>query len=653
MKYLYPFFCLFFAFSSLQAQLVINELDADTASTDDLEFVEIKSETPYFNLDGYIVVFFNGSESGADSSYYTLDLGEYSTDVNGLLLIGSSKVSPVPQYIISESVIQNGADAVAIYKASYMDFMPMTVATQVNLIDALVYDTSDADDEGLMALLGVSEQINENQNGNKDFESIQRNDDGSYTVKAPTPRRLNNGGGVDQIGINFSLDAEAYIEGDTFEIVFTTEENLPEETTINFSLLYGSFNSQDYTGSTTIMIAEGTSSATATFTLLDDELDEGDEELFIQLGNLPEGLIPLRDRVKIRIVDNDFTIADWGSPLQSTYDEVRSTQPTGYYSPMEGLSGDNLRQAMQDIIANPAIVRSQTYADIIDILKEADQNPENSNQVWLVYSEVGTPKLDFQTGSDSDGKWNREHTFPRSRGGFYSNEYDDIADGKEAYVTTNADSIRHGNSDAHALRAVDGNENSSRGNQNYGEYTGPQNTAGSFYGDVARSVFYMAVRYNGLEIVDGFPTTSDVGELGDLSTLLEWHRNDPADDFEMNRNNVVYEWQYNRNPFIDNPELVEYIWGNKKGEVWHENLGLKKTVSNKIMVYPNPTSSQLWISGIERELPAEILSIEGRILATTTLKAEEPINLNLAAGTYFIRIYPENKPVVVKKISIQ
>ncbi|MBK7407152.1 MAG: hypothetical protein IPJ40_03140 [Saprospirales bacterium] len=62
------------------------------------------------------------------------------------------------------------------------------------------------------------------------------------------------------------------------------------------------------------------------------------------------------------------------------------------------------------------MVRAQAYADVIDIVKEADQNPENSNQVWLVYLEEGRPKIDIQTTANNTGVWNREHTYPRSRG---------------------------------------------------------------------------------------------------------------------------------------------------------------------------------------------------------------------------------------------
>lgn len=630
------------------AQVVINELDCDTPGIDNKEFIELKSDAPNFDLDGFVLVFFNGSNSGADSSYFTIDLDGLTTDINGLLLIGSDTVTPFPQHLIAANVIQNGADAVAIYQASDFDFPEGTLATTSNLIDALVYDTSDSDDTALMALLGVSEQINEGSGNNTN--SIQRFEDAggnvSYSSTTPTPRALNDGSGVLFNTLTISTAATQYDEGNSFDITITSDVNVSSDYMFDLALNNGTFNSSDFTGSTSLTIPNGQNSVTTTITLVDDSDDEGDEELLIQFSNLPTPFIPYNNYITVRVIDNDFTMAAWGTPLNPTYGIVESTQPDGYYDSLDGLADTVLRQALQDIVADPNIVRAQTYADVIDILKQADQNPLNSNEVWLVYTEQGRAKLDLQVDSNNNGKWNREHTYPRSRGGFNNIEEDEIADGVDVWWTTKADSLRHGNSDAHALRAADGPENSSRGNQHYGEYTGPNATAGSFYGDVARSVLFMAIRYNGLEVVNGFPSTT--GQLGDLATLLDWHRNDPPDDFEMNRNNIVYNWQFNRNPFIDQPDLVEYIWGVNVGDVWNESLSIEDHTLSQLKIFPNPTTNSIQILGLQNAAKIELFTSEGRKLSTTTIAAEGKLDVNVSSGIYFIKIISENKSVVKK-----
>ena len=641
---------LFFASTTLFSQVVINELDCDTPGIDDQEFVELKSDTPNFSLDGYVLVFFNGSSSGGDSSYMTIDLDGAVTDVNGLLLIGSSTVTPFPQFLISPNVIQNGADAVAIYLGDDTDFPEGTLATQTNLIDALAYDTNDSDDTNLMALLGLTEQISEGASNNTN--SIQRNDDGSYTATTPTPRALNEGGGVVFNAISISTALTQYGEGDTFDITFTAQENVTEDFQFDFTLNNGTFDTSDFTGTTTVTIPNGQNAVTTSITIIDDAIDEGDEELLIRFSGLEPPYIPFNNFIKIRVIDNDFTVAPFGTPINPTYGVVESTQPSGYYNSLDELSDTALRQALQDIIAEEGVVRAQTYTDVIDILKEADQNPENSNQVWLVYLEQGRAKLDFQTTSNNVGTWNREHTFPRSRGGFDSIEEDEVGDGIDIFWNTTADSLRHGNSDAHALRAVDGPENSSRGNQFYGEYNGPSGTLGGFKGDVARSVFYMAVRYNGLEIVNGFPEGL-TGQFGDLATLLDWHRNDPPDDFEMNRNNVVYQWQFNRNPFIDQPDLVEYIWGNMVGQVWNQELGIDDVDVGQIKVYPNPTSRGVYISGINNPASVEVFAVDGRKVYTENISGGNAyLNINVSPGMYLLNIVSEER-TIVKKIIVE
>jgi hypothetical protein len=621
-------------------QLVINELDSDTPGVDDREFIELRSSDPNFPLDGYLVVFFNGSASGGNRSYLTIELDGYKTDVNGLFLIGSHGVSPVPQYLLPENTIQNGADGVGIYQANPEDFPEGTLATDQNLIDALVYDTNDADVPDLMQLLNVPEQINEAMNGQKDTESIQLDNDGNYFVGPPTPRQLNDGSGIVLNGITLTVPDAFQDEGASFMISLHTEEPVDEEQIFEFSLENGTFDQTDFTGNTFVSIPAGMNAGSTTIQLVDDELDEGDEEMVIRLLDFPETFLALNDNLVVRVVDNDFVMAPWGSPIHPTFGLVQGTEPSDYYQSLTGKAGADLRLAIRELIANSPVVRAQTYSDIIDILKKADQNPANSNEVWLVYSEKGKPKLDFQTGSDNTGKWNREHTFPRSRGGFFSIEADEEADGPDVFWQTNADSLRHGNSDGHGLRAVDGIENSARGNQHYGQYNGPGGNLGSFKGDVARSVLYMELRYNGLEVVDGFPEVQ--GQLGDLTTLLDWHRSDPPDDYEMNRNNVVYGWQKNRNPLIDLPELVEYIWGSKAGESWTGAVQTQETGSSNIRIFPNPATNRIVLDGLNG--PAEIRLFSNAVLLQEIFTREKIITMDtlLLPGIYLIQIKTPN-----------
>ncbi|WP_027880723.1 endonuclease [Mesoflavibacter zeaxanthinifaciens] len=648
MKKIITLLSLFIVSISYSQAVVINELDCDTPGIDYGEFVELKSATPNFALDGYVLVFFNGSGSGGDSSYFALDLDGAVTDVNGLLLIGSDTVTPYPQVFIGENLIQNGADAIAIYQANDYDFPEGTLATTTNLVDALVYDTSDSDDTVLMSLLGVTEQINEGPGNNTN--SIQRNNDGSYTSTTPTPRQLNDGSGVILNALEIAVSQTQVDEGASFNITFTAQSNVDSDYSFSFIMNNQGFDTSDYTGNTSLTILSGQNQVSTTITLIDDALNEGDEEPLIRFDNLPTPLIPFNNNIKIRIVDNDFVVAPFGTPVNPTFGVVSSTQPTDYYDSLDGLSGAALEQALQDIIADPTVVRAQTYTDVIDILKEADQNPENSNQIWMVYTEQGRAKLDFQTNASNIGKWNREHTFPRSLAGYNSIEADDTSDGIDIYWTTEADSLRHGNSDAHALRAVDGQENSSRGNQHYGQYTGPSGNLGSFKGDVARSVLYMQIRYNGLSVVNGYPSTT--GQMGDLATILDWHRNDPPDDFEMNRNNVVYNWQFNRNPFIDQPDLVEYIWGTHVGDTWNQNLSTDTFETSFVKIYPNPTTDKLYVSGKEQNYNISMFSSEGRLVLKQQVANNNYIDLKVASGLYLVKIETENNQSLVKKILV-
>lgn len=174
--------------------ILINEIDVDNTSTDDAEFIELfDGGTGNTSLSGLVLVLYNGNN---DASYNAIGLDGYTTNESGYFVIGSSAVANVDLIAFTTNGIQNGADAVALYAGSEEDFPTGTAITTENLIDAIVYDTDDDDDEALLVLLADgAPQVNENENGNKDEESLQRipNGDGglrntsAFQADTPTP----------------------------------------------------------------------------------------------------------------------------------------------------------------------------------------------------------------------------------------------------------------------------------------------------------------------------------------------------------------------------------------------------------------------------------------------------------------------------------
>ncbi|OYY92515.1 MAG: hypothetical protein B7Y41_15640 [Hydrogenophilales bacterium 28-61-23] len=232
-----------------------------------------------------------------------------------------------------------------------------------------------------------------------------------------------------------------------------------------------------------------------------------------------------------------------------------------YYTPAAGLTGAALKSALHDIVDNHI---AQTYTCVWDVLKEADQDPANPNNVIDIYSRRSIPKTDQDTGGNTPNAWNREHVWANSHG-FPSS-------GNHAYT------------DAHHLYAADKSINADRANDDfaYGGTPNPECPAclednnletweapDLVKGDIARAMFYMAVRYAGggvdgntpdLELVDRL-TNSGEPYFGDLCDLVAWHQGDPVSSAEQARNAVIYSWQGNRNPFVDHPEYALKIFG--------------------------------------------------------------------------------------------
>jgi len=183
--------------TATQADIVINELDADQVSTDAAEFIELyDGGDGNTDLTGLVLVLHNGSD---DASYAAFDLDGYATDANGyFVLCGDSANTPNCDLDVGPdtNLIQNGADAAALYTGDAVDFPTDTPVTTTNLIDAIVYGTDDPDDPGLLVLLNPGQpQVDEYGGGAGTLHSNQRCPNGAggarntdtYTQALPTP----------------------------------------------------------------------------------------------------------------------------------------------------------------------------------------------------------------------------------------------------------------------------------------------------------------------------------------------------------------------------------------------------------------------------------------------------------------------------------
>ena len=234
--------------------------------------------------------------------------------------------------------------------------------------------------------------------------------------------------------------------------------------------------------------------------------------------------------------------------------------PASYYNAAAGTQ-TTLRSNLHTIIS--AGVASISYGDARYALPITDQDPNNASNMLLVYNRASV------TGTwDAALTWNREHLWPQSMLGVsVSNTYKGPA------------------SDLFELRPCSTPINSGRSNNAYGTISSSgsyQDTSSYFFpgdfdkGDVARSIFFMATRYydgsgtpsiNNLFVING--TTLSTYKMGDLQSLLHWNYDDPVDNFERRRNQMIYSntvtasySQHNRNPYIDHPEYLWAVFGD-------------------------------------------------------------------------------------------
>lgn len=239
--------------------------------------------------------------------------------------------------------------------------------------------------------------------------------------------------------------------------------------------------------------------------------------------------------------------------------------PEGYYKSLDGLSEGQLKNAIYELVHN--FTKVSSYSALPQYFQRTDVYPE-SKRWWDMYSDIPLYAPSFSG-------LNREHSFPKSWWGG-SETVSAYVDLNHLYPSEAKANMAKSNYPLGVVVTTEkmkfDNGVSKVGYPVTGQGGGCQwvfEPADEYKGDFARTYFYMATCYQNLTwkytymvSQDTYPTLKGWA----AKMLLEWHRDDPVSDKEKKRNDVVYSIQNNRNPFIDHPELAEYLWGDKVGE---------------------------------------------------------------------------------------
>jgi uncharacterized protein YjdB len=234
------------------------------------------------------------------------------------------------------------------------------------------------------------------------------------------------------------------------------------------------------------------------------------------------------------------------TPNTSAINSYWSTVDTTQY-------GEDFRASLQTIM-NSNSTGSPSYSANNTILTHSDLNPDGSGTLLGFYDGAT-----LTATWDSGDTWNKEHTWPNSRGA--------------------GENTGGPGADPHVLRAAASATNNSRSNKMYGlpsensSTYDPGSTLAKYRGEAARCIFYAATRYyntcgtggsstgtNPLELTDDPTEVQTNHTMGMVSKLLEWNNAYPVQPEEIVRNECIYNYDGIRNPFIDHPEYANYIW---------------------------------------------------------------------------------------------
>lgn len=344
--------------------------------------------------------------------------------------------------------------------------------------------------------------------------------------------------------------------------------------------------------------------------------------------------------------------------------------PAGYYKSAEGKTGAELKTAIYDII------RTHTQLDYYSsstYFRSTDWHPATTvfpqGYFWDMYSN------NIRT-TWSGGALNREHSLPKSWFG----------------ISSGSENTNPAGTDLHNLYPSDAEANSAKSNYPLGEVTGTPvysngvvkvgtngltflengttlkytnvvfEPANEYKGDFARDYMYMVTCYENFAsrwqstgtssmIIGG--STYPVFNRWAINLLLKWHRMDTVSTKEKDRNDSVYRLQGNRNPFIDHPELVEFIWGKYNGLAWSETVELPEEDLPFYVNYANDGSYIRVNVNSPEKTYYKITSLNGLVLRSGIVGANAQITLSsLNKGLYILEIFTTGRNRYSTKLAV-
>ena len=336
-----------------------------------------------------------------------------------------------------------------------------------------------------------------------------------------------------------------------------------------------------------------------------------------------------------------------------------TAQPANYYNSANGLSGNQLKEALHNIIKGHTSI---SYAQLWNAFWSTDN--KGNGVVWDMYSDNpnGTPPYIYYLGNDQCGNYNsegdcynREHSWP-------SSWFNDQSTPR---------------TDLHHIFPTDGFVNNKRANFPFGEVRsaswtsqngsklGACKTPGysgtvfepidEYKGDFARALMYMSVRYHGEDSGWGSSDMTEKSEIKSwaINMLMRWNEQDPVSEKEKLRNEAIFDdYQHNRNPFVDHPEYARMIWD----PTWN----VIEEAQDVVYLFPNPVEAgqTLHVSGNCNTFDAvTICDLCGRTLLKASGHAVGDFAVTLpedfAKGCYIVKLMRNGNVVKLEKLMVK